>query len=415
MNDPHARRLRRRYAKERWLGYGGVLCILLAVLFLGGLLGNVAWQGWRGFTHAEVRLEVALPASVIGTDGQASPRKYQRLIKKALLSRFPVTTRDDKKRAQKIIGLGGALALRAQVLRTPDLIGGHITLWLPAGGNADSYLKGATPANTLRQLGASAAHLARLDALLESGAARTAINWRFFTAADSSNPDMAGIGGALRGSLFTLLLTFAFSFPTAVMAAAYLEMFAPRNWWFDLVEISINNLAAVPSVIFGLLGLAIFINLFGVPRSSPLVGALVLSLMTLPTIIIAARTALRAVPPSLLAGAMSLGATRMQGVLHHVLPAAMPGVLTGTIIGMAQALGETAPLLLIGMVAFVNDAPSGVLEPATALPVQIFLWADNPLRGFAERAATAILVLLGFLALMNAAAVILRKRMEVKW
>ena len=230
---------------------------------------------------------------------------------------------------------------------------------------------------------------------------------------------MAGIGGALRGSFFTLLLAFVISFPAGALAAVYLELFAPRGGrrgkWLDFVEININNLAAVPSVIFGLLGLAVLINIIGLPRSSSWAGGLVLSLMTLPTIIIASRAALKAVPPSLLAAALSLGATRMQGVFHHVLPAAMPGILTGAIIGMAQALGETAPLLMIGMAAFLADAPEGFADAATALPVQIFLWADSPERGFAERTATAILVLLGFLVAMNAAAVWLRRRLETKW
>ena len=239
--------------------------------------------------------------------------------------------------------------------------------------------------------------------------------FRFFTAADSRNPELAGIGGALRGSLFTLMLTFLFSFPLAIFAAVYLEMFAPRNRWFDFLEININNLAAVPSVIFGLLGLAVFINIFNLPRSSSLVGGLVLSLMTLPTMIIAARAALKSAPPSLLAAALSLGATKMQGVFHHVLPAAMPGMLTGAIIGMAQALGETAPLLMIGMVAFIAEAPDGIAEAATALPVQIFLWADSPERGFAEKTASAIVALLFFLVIMNAAAVWLRRRLEIKW
>ena len=226
---------------------------------------------------------------------------------------------------------------------------------------------------------------------------------------------MAGIGSALRGSFLTLLLTFLLSFPTAVLAALYLEMFAPRNRWFDFIEININNLAAVPSVIFGLLGLTVFISFFGMPRSSSLVGGMTLSLMTLPTVIIAARAAIRAVPPSLLAGAMSLGATRMQGVFHHVVPAAMPGILTGTIIGMAQALGETAPLLMIGMLAFITEAPTGFTDAATALPTQIFLWANNPERAFAEHAAAAIVCLLLFLILMNATATVIRRRMEIKW
>ena len=277
------------------------------------------------------------------------------------------------------------------------------------------FFKGSASADDLADRGLPPTHIARLQSLAESGRSRTGFNFRFFTAADSRNPELAGIGGALRGSLFTLMLTFLFSFPLAIFAAVYLEMFAPRNRWFDFLEININNLAAVPSVIFGLLGLAVFINIFNLPRSSSLVGGLVLSLMTLPTMIIAARAALKSAPPSLLAAALSLGATKMQGVFHHVLPAAMPGMLTGAIIGMAQALGETAPLLMIGMVAFIAEAPDGIAEAATALPVQIFLWADSPERGFAEKTASAIVALLFFLVIMNAAAVWLRRRLEIKW
>jgi phosphate transport system permease protein len=217
------------------------------------------------------------------------------------------------------------------------------------------------------------------------------------------------------GSFFTLLLTLLFSFPIAVGSAIYLEEFAPKNKWTDLIEININNLAAVPSIIFGLLGLAVFINFFGVPRSTPLVGALVLTLMTLPTIIIASRSALKSVPPSIREAALGVGASPLQTRLHHVLPLALPGMLTGTIIGMAQALGETAPLLMIGMIAFIVDVPQGISDPATVLPVQIFLWADSPERAFVERTSAAIMVLIGFLIAMNTTAVLLRKRFERRW
>ena len=404
--------LRRRYARERRFAAAGILSILVAALFLGGLLVNVGWKGWRGFFISEVQVQVVLPQKPLGN----SPRRHQKLISAALLARFPdAQIRADKKALRGIVGLGAALRLRDYLQNNPSVAGQTIVLWLPAGGHADSYFKGGIDHETMLSLGGSAAHIERLQSLRAAGDVRVSFNAAFFTAGDSSYPELAGIGGALAGSFYTLLIAFLLSFPTGVLASIYLEMFAPRNRWFDLIEININNLAAVPSVIFGLLGLAVFINIFGAPRSAPFVGGLVLSLMTLPTIIIASRSALRAVPPSLLAAAMSLGATRMQGVFHHVLPAAMPGVLTGAIIGMAQALGETAPLLLIGMVAFVNEVPSGFWDSATALPVQIYLWADNPIRGFAERAAAAIITLLAFLALMNVAAVILRSRLETKW
>jgi len=241
------------------------------------------------------------------------------------------------------------------------------------------------------------------------------VNRNFFTQGDSREPELAGIRGAAMGSLFTLIITLGLSFPIGVAAAVYLEEFAPRNRWTDLIEVNINNLAAVPSIIFGLLGLAIFINFFHVPRSVPVVGGLVLTLMTLPTIIISSRAAIKAVPPSIRDAAIGVGASPMQVVLHHVLPLAMPGMLTGAIIGMAQALGETAPLLMIGMVAFIVDVPGGFTDPATVLPVQIFLWADSPERAFVEKTSAAIMVLLAFLILMNTLAVVLRKRLERRW
>ncbi|MGH6717966.1 MAG: phosphate ABC transporter permease PstA, partial [Alphaproteobacteria bacterium] len=232
---------------------------------------------------------------------------------------------------------------------------------------------------------------------------------------DSREPELAGVWGAMVGSFVTMIVALAVAFPLGSATAIYLEEFAPKNRWTDLIEVNINNLAAVPSIVFGLLGLAIFLNTFGLPRSAPLVGGMVLSLMTLPTIIIASRAALKAVPPSIREAARGIGASPLQVVFHHVLPLALPGILTGTIIGMAHALGETAPLLMIGMVAFVVDIPTGLTDAATVLPVQIFLWADSPERAFVEKTAAAILVLLGFLIAMNALAVILRHRTEVKW
>ena len=240
-------------------------------------------------------------------------------------------------------------------------------------------------------------------------------NRAFFTSGDSREPELAGIWGATKGSFFMLLVTLLLSFPLGVAAAIYLEEFAPRSWWVDVVEVNINNLAAVPSIVFGLLGLAVFINFFGLPRSAPLVGGLVLTLMTLPVVIIASRAAIKAVPPSVREAALGIGASQMQMVFHHVLPLAMPGMLTGAIIGMARALGESAPLLMIGMVAFIVDVPSGPMSPSTALPVQIYLWADSPERAFVERTSAAIMVLLAFLLVMNATAVWLRSRFERRW
>jgi phosphate transport system permease protein len=254
-----------------------------------------------------------------------------------------------------------------------------------------------------------------IDQLDAKGAIEKRFNVMFFTQGDSREPELAGIAGAVSGSLFTLMITLLLSFPIGVAAAMYLEEFAPKNRWTDLIEVNINNLAAVPSIVFGLLGLAVFINFFGLPRSAPLVGGLVLTLMTLPTIIIASRAALKSVPPSIREAALGVGASKVQTVSQHVLPLALPGMLTGTIIGMAQALGESAPLLMIGMVAFIVEIPNSPFDPSTVLPVQIYLWSDSPERAFVERTSAAIMVLLSFLIAMNALAVILRKRFERRW
>ena len=251
--------------------------------------------------------------------------------------------------------------------------------------------------------------------LHDEGKIRLQFNSNLFTRGDSREPEQAGIRGAVMGSLLTLILTLLLSFPIGVSAAIYLEEFAPKNGWTDFIEVNINNLAAVPSIIFGLLGLAIFINFFHIPRSVPIVGGLVLTLMTLPTIIITSRAAIKSVPPSIREAALGMGASKYQMVLHHVLPLALPGMLTGAIIGMAQALGESAPLLMIGMVAFIVDIPGGFSDPATVLPVQIFLWADSPERAFIEKTSAAIMVLLSFLIIMNTSAVWLRKRLERRW
>lgn len=408
--------LARRYRHERFFMRCGLAGIALAFFFLALLLVLVIGQGWRTFLTASIQLEVQLDSSIIGAAGEESPLRYQKLLKDALRQHFPqVKKRQEKKQLYQLLSFSGAVELRQLVQEQPDLLDTRATVWLPAASAAERYLKGGIDPNLAEeQRGISDKQLLWLDTLAAQEAVELSFNSGFFTNADSRDAELAGIGGALLGSFYSLLLAFLFSFPVGVLAAVYLELFAPRNRWFDFIEINVNNLAAVPSVIFGLLGLSIFINFFGLPRSSSLVGGLVLSLMTLPTIVIAARAALAAVPPSLLAAALSLGATKMQGVFHHVLPNAIPGILTGAIIGMARALGETAPLLMIGMVAFIVELPEGVADSTTALPVQIFLWADSPERGFVERTSAAIIVLLFFLLLMNAVAIYIRNKMEDK-
>ncbi|WPL17325.1 Phosphate transport system permease protein PstA [Thiorhodovibrio winogradskyi] len=282
----------------------------------------------------------------------------------------------------------------------------------PAEAGSWQTLELTTPQDARRLSDQQIAWVLQLE---QAGLITKRFNWPFFTNGTSREPELAGIAGAVMGSFYTLALTLLFSFPIAVGAALYLEEFAPKNRITDLIEVNINNLAAVPSIVFGLLGLAVFINFFGVPRSTPLVAAMVLTLMTLPTIIIASRAALKSVPPSIREAALGVGASPLQTRLHHVLPLALPGMMTGTIIGMAQALGESAPLLMIGMIAFIVDVPQGFTDAATVLPVQIFLWADSPERGFVERTSAAIMVLLAFLILMNLAAVLLRRRFERRW
>ncbi|MBM3544863.1 MAG: phosphate ABC transporter permease PstA [Alphaproteobacteria bacterium] len=305
-------------------------------------------------------------------------------------------------------------AIKGRVETDPGVVGKTIQVELPVSEPYQTLAKGETPMVLNQRF--SPEQIEAFDALVAKGLVSSPFNWELFLNADSRFPERAGLAGAITGSFYALLVCFLLSFPIGISAAVYLEEFAPKNRLTDLIEVNINNLAAVPSVVFGLLGLAVFLGFFGLPRSAPLVGGMVLSLMTLPTIIIATRAALKAVPPSIREAALGIGASKHQVILHHVLPLAMPGILTGTIIGMAQALGETAPLLLIGMNAFIPSVESmGVLEPATALPTQIFSWADSPERGFVSRTSAAILVLLGFLVMMNMAAVALRHMFERKW
>jgi phosphate transport system permease protein len=313
-----------------------------------------------------------------------------------------------------LLSNGAGFDLKDRLLANPLLLGETETIWILADDDIDTYYKswldGEPYAARL-----SDKQVAWIDQLHQEGKIRLQFNSNLFTRGDSREPEQAGIRGAIMGSLLTLILTMLLSFPIGVSAAIYLEEFAPKNRWTDFIEVNINNLAAVPSIIFGLLGLAIFINFFHVPRSVPIVGGLVLTLMTLPTIIITSRAAIKSVPPSIREAALGMGASKYQMVMHHVLPLGLPGMLTGAIIGMAQALGETAPLLMIGMVAFIVDIPAGFSDPATVLPVQIFLWADSPERAFIEKTSAAIMVLLSFLIVMNTTAVWLRKRLERRW
>jgi len=408
--------LLRRYRAEKRFRFYGILSILASLGFLSFLFISIISDGYTAFLQTRLKLTVHVDPAVF-EDSAMATADYNGLIKAALRSRFPdVSGRREKRDLYRLVSGGAAFQLRKRVLSNQDLIGSELTLWVPADDNIDMLMKGHIRRDVLeadRPL--KDRQIAWVDDLIKEGEIEKRFNIDFFTSGDSREPELAGIWGAVAGSFLTLLITLVLSFPIGIAAAIYLEEFAPKNWWADLIEVNINNLAAVPSIVFGLLGLAVFLNFFGLPRSVPLVGGLVLTLMTLPTIIIASRVSLQSVPPSIREAALGVGASKMQMVFHHVLPLAMPGMLTGTIIGMARALGETAPLLMIGMVAFIVDIPGGFTDPATVLPVQIFLWADSPERAFVERTSAATLVLLAFLITMNALAVYLRKRFERRW
>jgi len=420
--DRVARSLRRRYWAERRFRAYGMLAVLFGIAFVLFLFASIIGRGASVFRQAYVQLEVFYDPAVIdpaGTKRTADlmAADYQTLIRAALKQRFPtVEGRKEMRELTRLVSGGAAFDLRRRVTEDPALIGTREKLWLLASDDVDLALKGKIDRGGEEAVRAlSDRQIAWIGQLEKSQALELRFNRAFFTHGDSREPEQAGVWGAVMGSFFTLFLTLLLSFPIGVAAAIYLEEFARKNRWTDLIEVNINNLAAVPSIVFGLLGLAVFIGFFGLPRSAPLVGALVLTLLTLPTIIIASRAALKGVPPSIREAALGMGASKIQMVTHHVLPLAMPGMLTGTIIGMARALGETAPLLMIGMVAFIVDIPKGLTDPATVLPVQVFLWSDSPERAFVERTSGAIIVLLLFLVVMNAAAVILRNRFEKRW
>ena len=411
--------LKRRRRKDHLFQVVGMLATTVGIVFLGIFFANLLSKGSSAFVQTFVQLEVEFAEEIIAPDGEPDLvyADFEGLVRSSLRSIFPeVKGRSERRELYRLVSIAAGYQMRDMVAADPGLLGTTETIWVPTSSTVDMFVKGNIDAEldeALRPL--SDAQLGWIRHLQNNGQLETRFNSALFSNGDSREPEMAGIKGALMGSFYMLIITVMLAFPIGVAAAIYLEEFAPRSRWSDLIEVNINNLAAVPSIVFGLLGLAVFINWVGIPRSAPLVGGLVLSLLTLPVIIIASRAAIKGVPPSIREAALGLGASEMQVVFHHVMPLALPGMLTGTIIGMSRALGESAPLLMIGMVAFIVDVPAGFSDPATALPVQIYLWADSPERAFAERTSAAIIVLLGFLILMNLAAVILRKRMERKW
>lgn len=408
----------RRKRQERILRGLGLTAVAFAFLMLATLIISLVASGYSAFVQTHITLEVFVDPEEIRE--KRLPRGgFDDALTASLAQHLPgvdLSDRATKKDVEKIFSNGAQFHLRDLVVADPALIGQTIKLAVPVSDPYDQLHKGGIDRDTPeenRRLNDQ--QIALFDQLVQAGLISKPLNWGLITNADSRFPELAGLKGALIGSAWALLVCFLIAFPLGIGAAIYLEEFAPKNRFSNMIEVNINNLAAVPSVVFGLLALSVFIGWFGLPRSAPLVGGMTLALMTMPTIIIATRAALKSVPPSIREAALGLGASPQQTVFGHVLPLAMPGILTGTIIGLAQALGETAPLLLIGMNAFITSAPDGPLSSATALPTQIFIWADSPERGFASRTSAAILVLLGFLITMNAIAIFLRNKFERKW
>jgi len=422
-SDFALKRLKKRHAKEKRFKFLGVTAIAIAVVALLWLLISVVGTGYKAFYQHSMTFDVELTESILDPQQERDAdelRKanYRRIVQNALFERFPdVTDRKDKRELFNIVSSSGAPNhLRQMVYKNPDLVGEKLTITVPTSDDVDQLLKG----NILRDIEedrrkVSDNQIAWVDELVASGEIKSGFNKGFFANPDSRDAELAGIASAFLGSLMTLFITALMAIPVGIGAAIWLDEFAPKNKFVDFIEININNLAAVPSIIFGVLGLAIFINFFGIPRSIPIVGGLVLGLRALPTVIIATRATLMAVPQSIRDGALSVGASHVQAVFHHKLPHAGPGIMTGSIIAMAQALGETAPLLMIGMVAFVTEIPKGPTDAATVLPVQIYIWAGNSERAWTEKTSAAIMILLLVLILMNGFAIWLRNRLEKRW
>lgn len=414
-SDEMNNRRKRRYAADRRLQIYGMIAIGFALGFLAILVGTLTFTGYKAFTQTMATVEIDLSNAGIDPD-KLMDANWRGVVRDALKAQVGEMPRSAERKYFEMFTASAQYIVRDAVIADPSRLSRKSSFVIPMADPVDQLAKGEisrdTPENQRR---VNDAQIALYDTLVSKGIISQPFNWALFFSSDSRFPELAGLAGAVSGSFWALLVCFLISFPIGIAAAIYLEEFAPKNKLTDLIEININNLAAVPSVVFGLLGLAVFLGWFGLPRSAPLVGGLVLSLMTLPTIIIVTRASLKSVPSSIREAALGIGASKHEAIFHHILPLAMPTILTGTIIGLAQALGETAPLLLIGMNAFITSPPAGVLDAATALPTQIYIWSDSPERGFVARTSAAILVLLGFLVVMNGIAIYLRQRFERRW
>ncbi len=414
-----AQNLTKRHKREKRFQRLGLSAVILGFLLVVILIGDIFLKATPAFHQHWVKLDIDYKQDWLGVDNidgeNIQSASFRSVTRKSIYQMFPeVSKRKEKRQLTKLISSNAEFVVRDHLIENPQLIGKKTSLWVKLDDDVDTYFKDKV---TLGEKGIriTETQAGWIKTLHQQGKVDKRLNVEFFTNGDSREPELAGVRGALTGTLLTMLVTLILSFPLGVAAALYLEEFAPQNRFTDFIEVNINNLAAVPSIVFGLLGLAVIINIFGLPRSVPLVGGIVLTLMTLPTIIIASRASIKAIPPSIREAALGLGASKTQVAFGHVLPLAMPGILTGTIIGMAQALGETAPLLMIGMVAFIVDIPASITDAATVLPVQIYLWADSPERAFIAKTSAAILVLLSFLMVINLTAAFLRKKFERNW
>ncbi|USJ28573.1 phosphate ABC transporter permease PstA [Ensifer adhaerens] len=414
-SDEMKARRKARYAADRRLQVYGMIAIAFALGFLAILVGSLTLTGYKAFTQTVATVEIDLSQAKVdpANIGEAD---WRGIVRNALRAQLPDLSRSDERKFFEMFTSSGQFLVRDAVVADPSRLKGVSTFTIPMADPVDQLAKGEIRRDVPEsQRRINDQQIGLYDQLVSKGIISTPFNWGLFFNADSRFPELAGLAGAISGSFWSLLVCFAISFPIGIAAAIYLEEFAPKNRVTDLIEVNINNLAAVPSVVFGLLGLAVFLGWLGLPRSAPLVGGFVLALMTLPTLIIVTRVSLKSVPSSIREAALGIGASKHEAIFHHILPLAMPTVMTGSIISLARALGETAPLLLIGMNAFITSPPDGVFAASTALPTQIYIWADSPERGFVSRTSAAILVLLAFLVLMNGIAIFLRQRFERRW
>ena len=405
MKKSKIKNLKKRHASERRFKMFGKAAIGFSLLFLAMLFSMIVAKSSGAFLRTEIALNLDLSAET-----NLEKLDYRQAIKNGLKAHFPdAATVAEINSLYQILSKVANLDLKKQLEKNPELLGKTSLFWLSASSKSDMFFKHKNNSSLNEK------QVAWLENLQSQNQIRTVLNWKFFEFADSREPEIAGIGAGLTGSILVMLIFLSFAFPIGVMCAFYLEEFAAKNRLTDIIEISINNLAAIPSIIYGLLGLTLYLQFMNLPRSSSLVGGMTLFMLVLPVIIIATRNTIRSIPSSIRDGAAALGASKMQITLHHLLPLSVPGIMTGTILAISRALGETAPLLMIGMIAFIADVPQNFTDPTTVLPVQIYLWSDSPEMGFAEKTAAAILVLLGFLILFNLVAVILRKKFERKW